>query len=147
MDFLLQWWAAAHPVTRVILMALLPTGGNYDTLPASKLYRSLAARRKVSYLDCRGVIGDPCDKGTLYDGIHPTEAASKKLLRCLAPTVHRLAGKTGPTPGGASSGGTPSPSPSPSAPPPQPLPSPPLEPALPPSPPFEVPQVSDSPWL
>lgn len=91
MDEMLRWWAAAHPRTKVVLLALLPSSG-YSVAAANRRYRQLAARRRVTYKDCGGVINAK-DPAILYDGTHPTPAAMELLLRCLAPTIGGLVGK------------------------------------------------------
>lgn len=91
LDYVLSWWAAAYPKTKVILMALLPSI-DYSVAAANVRYRALAAKRRVTYKDCGGVI-DAQDPAILYDGTHPTPSAMELLLRCLAPTVGALAGK------------------------------------------------------
>lgn len=91
LDALLGWWAAAYPQTKVVLMALLPSA-KYSVAAANARYRALAARRRVTYKDCGGVI-NARDPAILYDGTHPTPRAMELLLRCLAPTIGGLVGK------------------------------------------------------
>lgn len=89
LDYLLAWAQAAWPHTKIMLVSLLPNA-KYNTGALNKQYVALAAKRRLAWALCGQDI-NARDKAQLYDGTHPTVAAQRKLLSCLAQHVAALA--------------------------------------------------------
>lgn len=61
-------------------------------MAANRAFQAMAKRRGVTFLQCGQDI-NPNNEADLYDGLHPTVPAMRKLLGCMAPTIKRLVGK------------------------------------------------------
>ncbi|KAL4436964.1 hypothetical protein ABPG75_004103 [Micractinium tetrahymenae] len=92
LDYLVGYLQAAFPDTQLILWKLLPRQG-LDMGPANQAYHALAKRRGLTWVACGRQL-DADDPSILYDGTHPTPPTQTQLLRCLAPAVYRLVGKS-----------------------------------------------------
>lgn len=83
---------AAFPTTKFILWRLLPREG-LDMEPVNVAYNALAVQRGLTWITCGSDL-DASNPAVLYDGTHPTPATQTQLLRCLAPTVYKLVGRS-----------------------------------------------------
>lgn len=62
-------------------------------VPANRAYHALAMQHGLTWVTCGSHL-DASNPAVLYDGTHPTPATQTHLLRCLAPTVYKLVGKS-----------------------------------------------------
>ena len=78
LDFLVQWLQAAHPTSRIFVMALIPNAER-DVRSVNAKYRALAEKRGAQFLECTGL-----DLNKHYkDSTHPNAAGQDILMRCI----------------------------------------------------------------
>ncbi|KAL4430554.1 hypothetical protein ABPG77_005794 [Micractinium sp. CCAP 211/92] len=92
LEYLLDFLQAAFPTTKFVLWRLLPREG-LDMEPVNLAYQALAVQRGLTWITCGSDL-DASNPAVLYDGTHPTPATQTQLLRCLAPTVYKLVGRS-----------------------------------------------------
>ncbi len=95
LDFLVQWLQAAHPASRVFVMALV-VNRDVDVGPTNARYRALADKRGVEFIDCPKLDL----KRHFSDGTHPNAAGQDIMLKCIRAAITKPRG-TAPPPADA----------------------------------------------
>lgn len=88
LDFLMDYLRKTVPLTKLVFLNILPNT-RYPVAEANARMQDVCTKHGATFADCGSTL-NPADRKLIPDGVHPSPAGYRVIMRCLGPLVQQL---------------------------------------------------------